>query len=203
MRVDESLTFEEYWRDPRFKSKRPHWTKNAPIVEKCGDNCYQPTGHGAFRQRRSGHWDHKRNRKDNRKKSRDLGGERVLIGKRFCYYGGDAVPFPAHVRFRPRKLHRQGEDGTAQVSEDSTSRRSGGTERLARGRLVLAAIEPMRLILSRKGFDSSSGGCSSPIFPDGSMIALPIPDKRSPIQYQDLTWRGRNLGDVVAQLTNS
>ena len=101
MRVDESLTFEEYWRDPRFKSKRPHWTKHAPIVEKCGDNCYQPTGHGAFRQRRSGHWDHKRNREDDRKKSRDLGGERVLVGKRFCYYGGDAVPFPAHVRFRP------------------------------------------------------------------------------------------------------
>ena len=66
----------------------------------------------------------------------------------------------------------------------------------------MAATEPMRLILSWKGFDSSSGGCSSPIFPDGSMISLPIPDKGSPIQYQDLTWRGRNLGDVVAKLTN-
>jgi hypothetical protein len=59
----------------------------------------------------------------------------------------------------------------------------------------------VRLILSRKGFDSSSGGCPSPIFPDGSMISLPIPDKRSPIRYSDLTWRGRNLGDVVARLT--
>ena len=60
----------------------------------------------------------------------------------------------------------------------------------------------MRIILSRKGFDSSSGGCSSPIFPDGSMISLPIPDKRSPIRYRDLTWRERNLGDVVAKLTH-
>lgn len=59
----------------------------------------------------------------------------------------------------------------------------------------------MRLILSRKGFDSRSGGCPSPIFPDGSMIALPIPDKTSPIRYCDLQWRGRNLGDVVARLT--
>ncbi len=59
----------------------------------------------------------------------------------------------------------------------------------------------MRLILSRKGFDSSSGGCPSPIFPGGSMISLPIPDMRSPIRYCDLTWRGRNLGDVVAELT--
>ncbi len=59
----------------------------------------------------------------------------------------------------------------------------------------------MRLILSRKGFDSSSGGCPSPIFSDGSMIALPIPDKRSPIRYGDLVWRGRNLGDIVSTLT--
>ena len=59
----------------------------------------------------------------------------------------------------------------------------------------------MRLILSRKGFDSSSGGCPSPIFPDGSMIALPIPDKGSPVRYRDLTWRGRNIGEVVAKLT--
>jgi hypothetical protein len=59
----------------------------------------------------------------------------------------------------------------------------------------------MRLILSRKGFDSTSGGCPSPIFPDGSMIALPIPDRTSPVHYEDLVWRGRNLGDVVEALT--
>jgi hypothetical protein len=59
----------------------------------------------------------------------------------------------------------------------------------------------MRLILSRKGFDSSSGGCASPVFPDGSMISLPIPDKTSPVRYRDMTWRNRNLGDIVAKLT--
>jgi Nucleotide modification associated domain 3 len=33
----------------------------------------------------------------------------------------------------------------------------------------------MKIILSRKGFDGSAGGCPSPIFEDGSMISLPIP----------------------------
>lgn len=61
----------------------------------------------------------------------------------------------------------------------------------------------MRLILSRKGFDSASGGCPNPLLPDGSMIALPIPDMHSPVQYADVTWRGRNLGDVVEALTKS
>jgi len=33
----------------------------------------------------------------------------------------------------------------------------------------------MKIILSRKGFDSSFGGSPSPIFPNGSLISLPIP----------------------------
>jgi hypothetical protein len=59
----------------------------------------------------------------------------------------------------------------------------------------------MRIVFSRKGFDSGSGGCPSPIFPDGSMLALPIPDKTSPVRYEDLTWRGRNVGELVERLT--
>ena len=34
----------------------------------------------------------------------------------------------------------------------------------------------MKIILSRKGFDSAAGGCASPILPDGRLISLPIPD---------------------------
>jgi len=33
----------------------------------------------------------------------------------------------------------------------------------------------MKIILSRKGFDSTYGGFPSPIFEDGRMISLPIP----------------------------
>lgn len=68
-------------------------------------------------------------------------------------------------------------------------------------RSAATGVQPMKIILSRKGFDTASGGCPSPIFPDGSMLALPIPDKQSSIRYQDLTWNGRNLGDLVATLT--
>ena len=34
----------------------------------------------------------------------------------------------------------------------------------------------MKIILSRKGFDSSSGGCPNPILPDNTLLSLPIPD---------------------------
>ena len=59
----------------------------------------------------------------------------------------------------------------------------------------------MRLILSRKGFDSSSGGTPSPIFPDGRILSLPIPDRGSSIRYSDISWNEYNLGKIVSDLT--
>ncbi len=35
----------------------------------------------------------------------------------------------------------------------------------------------MKVVLSRKGFDSANGGIPSPIMPDGTMLSLPIPLK--------------------------
>jgi Nucleotide modification associated domain 3 len=59
----------------------------------------------------------------------------------------------------------------------------------------------LKIILSRKGFDSSSGGCPNPILPDGQLLPLPIPDQRSPIQYSDINCSGINLGDIVSDIT--
>jgi len=56
----------------------------------------------------------------------------------------------------------------------------------------------MKLILSRKGFDSSYGGCPSPILPDGTLLSMPIPDADEPELplYQDLFYHGRSLEDI-------
>jgi hypothetical protein len=59
----------------------------------------------------------------------------------------------------------------------------------------------VKLILSRKAFDSGAGGVANPILDDGSMIPMPIPDKQSPIRYQDITVAGENLGAVASELT--
>lgn len=57
----------------------------------------------------------------------------------------------------------------------------------------------MKIVLSRKGFDSSAGGVASPILPDGTMLSLPIPDKTSPIRYQDISPHG----GLVPELTRN
>lgn len=57
----------------------------------------------------------------------------------------------------------------------------------------------MKVILSRKGFDSSFGGCPSPILPDGTLLSLPIPsDDRD--SYSDLNCHGVNYAALLQQL---
>ena len=64
-------------------------------------------------------------------------------------------------------------------------------------------MKPSKFILSRKGFDSKTGGCPSPIFPDGTMYSLPIPgdDDEVPIRYRGLNHGNINIGQVVEDLT--
>ena len=61
----------------------------------------------------------------------------------------------------------------------------------------------MKIILSRKGFDSTSGGVPSPIFPDGRMLSLPIPDKQSHISYEEICGcESATMGELVEQLAS-
>jgi putative DNA base modification enzyme with NMAD domain len=58
----------------------------------------------------------------------------------------------------------------------------------------------MRIILSRKGFDTASGGGASPILPDGRMLSLPIPYAGDENRYSDLWVDGRSLFEVMRDL---
>lgn len=47
----------------------------------------------------------------------------------------------------------------------------------------------MKVILSRKGFDSSYGGCASPILPGGTMMSMPIPGgEASNLKFEDIKY---------------
>lgn len=59
----------------------------------------------------------------------------------------------------------------------------------------------MKIVLSRKGFDSRYGGVPSPIFPDGTAFSLPIPYPHSPTRFRDVRCRGGSLGSLVERLT--
>jgi hypothetical protein len=74
----------------------------------------------------------------------------------------------------------------------------------------------MRIILSRKGLDSATGGIPSPILPDGQLLPLPIPEgppashqpssiihplSSVPTTYAALRTGGHDLATVISDLT--
>ena len=61
----------------------------------------------------------------------------------------------------------------------------------------------MKVILSRKGFDSANGGIPSPIFEDDTMLSFPIPSKdheKDKITYNELTCNGVLLNKILKDL---
>lgn len=60
----------------------------------------------------------------------------------------------------------------------------------------------MKIILSRKGFDSGYGKVASPILPDGRLITLPIPAARAVHTYGSVSWGGGCLSDLTEPLTD-
>ena len=89
MQVQEKLTFEEYWNDPRFQLKKP--IPNGSLKMIYGDNFYYQEN-GIWKQNDSAH-----SLTDGPNKNhmnRDLGGEYVLISQDFYYFGDKAIKIP-------------------------------------------------------------------------------------------------------------
>lgn len=59
----------------------------------------------------------------------------------------------------------------------------------------------MKVIFSRKGFDSAAGGIPNPILPDGTLLSLPIPSPRDSVRYDELSWKGISYYDIIHSLS--
>ena len=58
----------------------------------------------------------------------------------------------------------------------------------------------MKIILSRKGFDSEYGGQPSPILPDGTLLSFPIPSKKEIHKFSDLQYNGKSYYEIITEL---
>jgi hypothetical protein len=97
MKIGEVLPFDCYWKDARFRSKRPQWSSPRK-ADWIGDNCYEPMADGGFRQLPSAH-SKGDGSDDAAKKQWDLSGRNVLVGSRFWYFGREAVELPSGLEF--------------------------------------------------------------------------------------------------------
>jgi hypothetical protein len=105
MRVTGKMDFAAYWRDRRFRHKRPDMNSGR-VRRRCGDNIYEPLPGGGFRQQHSGH-SYPDGSEHPWMKKRDLGGRFVLVSDEFSYFGREAPPLPAELSFlRVGRGHR-------------------------------------------------------------------------------------------------
>lgn len=95
MKVEEKLTFNEYWEDERFESKKP--IIEGSLVKIYGDNIYhQDPNNEEWIQEDSAHsLDQGLTNEDHLK--RDTGGEYVLVSQEFYYFGENAPKVPKEL----------------------------------------------------------------------------------------------------------
>jgi hypothetical protein len=62
----------------------------------------------------------------------------------------------------------------------------------------------MRIVFSRKGYDSTSGGFPSFIFPDGTLFSVPIPTNSNHGLYSslDFEYQGTPIQEILNQVTS-
>jgi hypothetical protein len=95
MNVAEALTFEDYWGDPRFKSKRPNLCGS--LKQAFGDNIYHRSVTGRWAQADSHH--SRAHGVTNRPNvEHDTAVNRVLIAVDFAYWGAFGPKVPARFR---------------------------------------------------------------------------------------------------------
>jgi hypothetical protein len=96
MKVDEIVSFDEYWADTRFASKKPNLRGSR--MQQFGDNIYHHSPDGAWVQENSRH-SKRDGSPEPRHIQRDTGRtDQVLLGREFVYFGGDGPPVPPELR---------------------------------------------------------------------------------------------------------
>lgn len=96
MKVDETLTFEQYWADPRFKQKRP--TMHGSLMQAYGDNIYHRDSSGSPWCQELSHHSYPDGQINQNNLQSDTQANRVLIGKEFIYWGAEPVDSPEEFR---------------------------------------------------------------------------------------------------------
>ncbi|WP_147445453.1 hypothetical protein [Corallococcus aberystwythensis] len=105
MRVGETLTFDQYWKDTRFRMKRPNL--QGSLKQAFGDNIYHHSAGGAWCQERS-HHSHRNGQLNRANLANDTRVDRVLVADWFVYFGASAVKVPEEFRKGKRETILRG-----------------------------------------------------------------------------------------------
>lgn len=101
MRVTEAITFQQYWKDPRFQQKKPNLRGSKK--QAFGDNIYSRDGTGRHWCQANSHHSMSDGRPNPRNVTADTGTNRILLSSDFVYWGGKGPELPKRfLRYGPR-----------------------------------------------------------------------------------------------------
>ncbi len=120
MKLEEKITFNDYWNDKRFTSKKP--TVNGSLIQMYGDNFYHKEN-GKWIQENSAHSlkdgatnDEYITNQDHLQ--RDTGGEFVLISQHFYYFGNEAPEIPVSSKSLLQPLVNYTSNASDEITRD-------------------------------------------------------------------------------------
>ena len=96
MRVTETMSFDKYWNDARFQSKKPVIDKSAKHF--FGDNIYHDVIEGQSANQANSHHSYVDGKTNYLNLRRDIGSNRLLLSNDFIYFGQDAKTPPAEIQ---------------------------------------------------------------------------------------------------------
>lgn len=96
VRVEEALSYDEYWSDPRFQQKKPN--RIGSLKQRYGDNIYHRSPDGTSWIQEDGRHSLEDGSPNMDHVERDTGAPRVLLSETFVYYGNNAVEIPNAFR---------------------------------------------------------------------------------------------------------
>ena len=95
IRVEECLTFDDYWSDSRFVAKRPIRNGSRKMV--VGDNIYHRLATNAPWQQEDSHHSLPDGRPNLHNMEKDTQTNRVLVSRHFLYFGAEAPTVPTEI----------------------------------------------------------------------------------------------------------
>jgi hypothetical protein len=96
MKVEEAMTFDEYWSDPRFALKRPNLRGSKK--QAFGDNIYHRANPKARWQQRDSHHSFADGTPNPANIKNDTQANRVLVSRDYAYWGGAGPRIPPKFR---------------------------------------------------------------------------------------------------------
>jgi len=97
MRVEEAISFDEYWFNPRFQMKKPN--PDGGEESRCGDNIYHRCPDSGQWVQAPGYHSLDNGCPDHGHVEKDTKSPRVLISQHFAYFGKSALAIPDHIMY--------------------------------------------------------------------------------------------------------